>query len=428
MMRSTDELKGTRNDGKKRSGSSRDVKAAAGAAAAVKGLALPQAKNIRYDIQHQRRLTLFVILQGKEKFTCIATANSITVGDLPVRLNFSVWVLKTPQTKSKQTITDVTDELTAVEPNVMWMLRKDLLHIEIDLSDGPKKCMSSALSHKAPLVSMKRALKLGEYTYRVSMELFGVEGGKWPVLSTPRAISSGSGRSSPMDIHPRELRFSVSPLSVREGSLPAETASMIQLNEFTLLDTTRLPIARLCITMENEDRAVYFDQMLSGIDVSVSVKHVTDDKPLTESAYAVNVAACEESDMDGRACIVIELDISKDYDVVKDGERIISYAGSLCVNSRYLVDLRATRPIAQMPDFAQVCECVNEYLNEMPNVYQNLHMPSVRAVVVKNLGQPAATRELKNMIWEAVRMYIINDFMGVKQRNPPVLSSVVRAL
>lgn len=396
---------------------------------------VPNANNVRYILHNRWSLTLLVDIYETERLTQIAVANGAAIGDLPVQLNLSVWALKKMGVgKSSQSLSGLSTELVDAGKNVKWMLGGRLLKMVIDLSEGPECSASAEPGRYTSLASMKQSSKLGESNYRVTVDLLCEGGNKWPVFGTPESTCNTSGDSSPTSIVPRALKFSLSPVTTREASASLDQSVLMQLNEFTTLDTSRFPVVKLCLSMEGEKgRIVHFaERIFSGIGVSVDVRCLSDEELSPEArrepGTGVNITAFEEHDSEGREYLFIELDSSKDYGAVGDDERIISNASHVRVGSRYLLNFTATRPAPRLPDFAEVYRSVRDHLHQLPNALNNLNMPSVRAAVVKDLVQHVASRELKNMIWEAVRLYIIRDYLEADQRSISTSPIVIRTL
>ncbi|KEG14476.1 hypothetical protein DQ04_00441010 [Trypanosoma grayi] len=377
---------------------------------------VPDARNVRYILRGTRLLTLLINLAAKMNGKEIAKAQNARIEDLPVLLDLTVGLFDLSVEKNIAAVVAFKD-LVDVGKNTKWVVEGTLLKIEIDLSSGPEMSRNHKLGTKHVIASIRANTPIGQSKCRATLKLQCEGGGSWPAMLSPRSVVDFGDDTSPPGIVARALQFSPSVSLARMTDSPGAYPGMIELDDFVTLDLRSLPVVKLRLNMYRKTGQFvkFTGDILSGIGVSLVVQCCGEsDSPTNRrrgEGKAVNMWAHEEITPSGEEVLVVEFDSTKESGPRNGARCMISNASRLSVKNRYVVDFTAIGPISFLPSFSEVYNSVCRFLDPNPNPLLTLSMPDVRAHVASDFPLRTVSRELKNLVWQAVRLYIIKDYM-----------------
>ncbi|ORC89778.1 uncharacterized protein TM35_000113120 [Trypanosoma theileri] len=379
---------------------------------------IPDTLNIRYILRGTRLLTLLVNLKSKAVGYLVAQARSARIEDMPLLLDLTVGIFGGAAEANLEAAALV-KSLISVGPNTSWVVDDTILKIIIDLSPGPDSSNKNAIGDKTTIASIRANSKIGESKFRVTMRLFCEGGVKWPLMLSPRSGTECTDEASSQGLVARALEFTPSASIPRAGYSPYVHNELYELSESITLDLAMLPIARLRINMDGKDGRLvrYTGDIFSGVGISLSVEFQSKGvSPLAGnrapmSRKRLNTFIREERGPAGEPILIIEFDTTKDFGESTVKRRVISDATRVIVNKRFKVNFAATGPPNELPSFADMYRTICKFLDPMPNPLLTLNMPDVRMFVAKEYPRFGMTREIKNLVWEAVRLYVVNDYM-----------------
>ncbi|EAN86665.1 hypothetical protein C3747_116g5 [Trypanosoma cruzi] len=379
---------------------------------------VPDGKNIKYILRGTRILRLIVNLASEGDRHGVARARGAHIEDLPVTLDLKVLSFAMTTEERFLETAEALKELTDAGLNTKWAVDEKLLILVIDLSEGPKMSGEHAPGQSFVLASIRANSQLGKSGFHVSMKLHSIGGKIWPSLPSPRAASEATEDASPAVNVARMLDYSLSVSPPRMMmDIHGMHSELIRLDEFITLDVSKAPLVRLRLNLEGKDGQLlcFTGDILSGIGISLKVQvyKKTDSPPaLRHPGKMENIHVYKEELPTGEDFLVVEFDSSKgNLDLSGKPRRNISNATRLCVNRRYVVDFTATGPIDMLPTFMEVYQSVVNYLGMTRNPLLTLNMPAVRDAVGREFPRCKMSRELKNLVWEAVRLYIVRNYV-----------------
>ncbi|ESL09233.1 hypothetical protein TRSC58_03050 [Trypanosoma rangeli SC58] len=378
---------------------------------------VPGESNVKYILRGAKTLRLIVNLAHKGDHHGVARARDAHIGDLPVTLDLSVIPFSRMTDAKFLELAEALKELTDAGPNTKWVVDGKLLILVIDLSEGPKKSRKHAPGKKFIFASIKANSQLGPSNFRVQMRLYSVGGESWPLLLSPRGLASVADDASPASVVARRLEFSPSVSVPRLMDSHEMHTDVVELDECITLDFLHLPLVRLRLNVDGKEGQVvgFTGDILSGIGISLKVQiyRETDSPVLSRRAgKRKNINVYKEETPIGKNLLVVEFDSSKG-DLDPDGKprRNISNATHLVVSERYVVDFTATAPTEILPTFPEVYQSVLNYLSLTKNPMLTLRMPAVREAVGRDFPRCNMSRALKNLVWEAVRWYVLQEYI-----------------
>ncbi|KAH9586085.1 hypothetical protein LSM04_000176 [Trypanosoma melophagium] len=396
---------------------------------------IPGTKNIRYILRGTRLLTLLVNLAAKMEGKFVAQSNSARIEDLPLLLELSVGHFGLNAETSIAKAAEV-NTLTTIDPSTSWVVENNILKVLIDLSAGPDSSKNNKLGEKSIIASIRANSKIGKSNFHVSMRLYCEGGGKWPLLLSPRSGTELTDEGSAQGLVARALEFTPSVSLPREYYSPSAHNDTYELNECISLDLAVLPIIRLRINMDGKDGRYqrFTGDIYAGIGISLDVEFSSKGiSPIAGNRVArggkrLNAIAREERGLSGEPILVIEFDTTKDFGKTAGGRRLISDATRFIVNGRFKLNFTATGPPNVLPSITDMYRTVCKYLDAMPNPLLTLNMPDVRMFVARKYPRFGMTREIKNLVWEAVRLYVVNDYMPQSLRDLSLSPTPLRVL
>ncbi|RNF11602.1 hypothetical protein TraAM80_00794 [Trypanosoma rangeli] len=378
---------------------------------------VPGGINVKYILRGAKTLRLIVNLAPNGNNHRVARVSGAHIGDLPVTLELKVIHFSGMADAKFLELARALKELTDAGPNTKWVVDGKLLILVIDLSEGPKMSREHAPGQKFEFASIKANSQLGPSDFRVQMKLHSVGGEPWPLLLSPRGLASVADDASSASIVARRLEYSPSVSVPRLVDSHEMHTGMVELDECITLDFLNLPLLRLRLNVDGKDGQVvgFTGDILSGIGISLKVQiyRETDSPVLSRRAgKRENINAYKEETSTGKNLLVVEFDSSKG-NLDPDGKprRNISNATHLVVNKRYVVDFTATAPTEILPTFPEVYQSVLNYLSLTKNPLLTLSMPAVREAVGSDFPRCNMSRALKNLVWEAVRWYVLQEYI-----------------
>ncbi|RNF26842.1 uncharacterized protein Tco025E_00924 [Trypanosoma conorhini] len=395
---------------------------------------VPGASNVKYILRGAKTLRLIVNLDSKRDSHRVAIARGAPIEDLPVTLDLNVISFSEMKDAKFLELEGALKELTNAGPNTKWAVDRRLLILAIDLSEGPKMSSEHAPGTKFELASIKANSQLGTSGFRVKMKLHSVGGGTWPLLLSPRSLANVTDEASPASAVARRLDFSPPVSLPRLMDSRGAQSDVVELDECITLDLSRLPVVRLRLNVEGKCGQIvgFTGDILSGLGISLKVQiYRKADSPVRarRPGKKENVNVYKEEWPTGESLLVVEFDSSKGS-LDPDGKprRNISNATRLIVDEQYIVDFTATAPIEVLPTFPEVFQSVINYISSTDTPLPSLNMPAVREAVARHFPRCSMSRELKTLVWEAVRWYIINEYMSHEHYeagiSPPAIGAV----